>query len=108
MNSKLILRPYSTTKLGSIQQPASTVLFLENRLPDEPKVDSQQTHLELGQPSAYANRFVVRHQRKGNLAFADGHVEAKTGSEIVTNGLARYPQTSVIWTADPLRDPNLQ
>jgi prepilin-type N-terminal cleavage/methylation domain-containing protein/prepilin-type processing-associated H-X9-DG protein len=108
MNSKLILRPYSTMKLTSIQQPASTVLFLENRLPDEPNVDSQQTHLELGQPSAYANRFVVRHQRKGNLAFADGHVEAKTGSEIVTNGLARYPQTSVIWTADPLLDPNLQ
>lgn len=106
MNSKLILFPHSTLKLSLIQQPASTVFFLENRLPDEPKVDPDQTPFELGQPSAYANRFVVRHQRRGNLAFADLHIEAKMGPEVVQHGLAAYPQISVVWTADPNRNPN--
>jgi len=106
MNSKLILLPHSTMKLSSIQQPASTVFFLDNRLPDEPKVDPDQTPLQLGQPSAYANRFVVRHQRRGNLAFVDLHVEAKLGPEIVQRGLAPYPQIPVIWTADPKVNPN--
>jgi prepilin-type N-terminal cleavage/methylation domain-containing protein/prepilin-type processing-associated H-X9-DG protein len=106
MNSKLILLPHSTVKLSLVQQPASTVFFLENRLPDEPKVDPDQTPFELGQPSAYANRFVGRHQRRGNLAFVDLHVEAKLGQEVVQRGLAPYPQVSVIWTADPKRNPN--
>ena len=51
-------------------------------------------------------KLVVRHQGRGQLAFADGHVEGKVGSELVTNGLARFPQQPVIWTADPLRNPN--
>ena len=106
MNSKLILGPACTMKLHSIQQPGATVLFLDNRLSPEPMVDPSQTVAELGQPAAYASRFVARHQGLGQLAFADGHVEPKRGSEVVTNGLAYFPQTSIIWTADPARNPN--
>ncbi len=108
MNSKLILAPRATLKLGEIQQTSSTVMFLENRLPDEPMVDPFQARDQLGQPSAYANRFVTRHRGRGQLSFADGHVEAKAGWEVVTNGLAYSPQSSVIWTADPKRNPNLE
>jgi len=106
MNSKLILPPRSTMRLSEIQQPSATVMFLENRLPDEPGVDPFQEPLERGQPSAYANRFVTRHRGRGQLSFADGHVELKAGWEVVTNGLAHFPQKSVIWTADPTLNPN--
>jgi prepilin-type N-terminal cleavage/methylation domain-containing protein/prepilin-type processing-associated H-X9-DG protein len=106
MNSKLILAPFHTMKLSQIKNPSDTVMFLDNRLPDEPKVDAWQDSLELGQPSAYANRVAARHQGRVNLSFADGSVEAVPGSRIVTNGIAPFPQTPVIWTADPERNPN--
>jgi prepilin-type N-terminal cleavage/methylation domain-containing protein/prepilin-type processing-associated H-X9-DG protein len=107
MNSKLIIRPFRTIKLESIKRPVDTVLFLDNRLPDEPKIDALQTARAPGQPSAYANRFGARHQGRGQLSFVDGHVEIKAGFEIVTNGLAHFPQTSVIWTTDPKVNPNV-
>lgn len=107
MNSKLILRPHHTMKLSEIERPSDTVMFLDNRLPDEAMVDPQQAPSDLGQPSSYANRAVARHQGRVNLSFGDCHVEAKAGSAIVTNGLAFFPQTSVSWTADPKRNPNI-
>lgn len=107
MNSKLILAPRHTIKLSEIQRPSSTVLFLENRLPDEPMVDPYQVVTQLGQPSAYANRFVTRHRRRGQFSFADGHVESKAGWEVVTNGLSYFPPASLLWTADPKHNPNL-
>lgn len=106
MNSKLILRPQSTIRLGEIQRPSATVHFLENRLPDEPKAQSDQVTDALGQPSAYANRFSTRHQRLGNLAFLDGHLEARPAHQVITNGFAIYPQVNLSWTADPARNPN--
>lgn len=107
MNSKLIMRPFSTIKLSSILYPCDTVMFLDNRLPDEPPVDKEQATTELGQPSAYANRFVARHQGNGQLAFSDGHVQTLPGRVVVTNGLAFFPPVGVIWTADPSRNPNV-
>ena len=108
MNSKLV-RPSSPgiVLLGSVVKPSATVAFLDNRLPDEPKVHPGQIDQDLGQPSAYASRFVTRHQQRGTLSFLDGHVETKTGPEVVEGGYALLPQTSVIWTADPKSDPNL-
>ena len=106
MNSKLILRPDRTMKLTAIQQPSLTVMFSEGRLPDDLKIDPEQTALGLGQPSANANRAAARHQGRGQLSFADGHVEARRGSELVTNGLAHFPQKSIIWTANPKLNPN--
>lgn len=108
MNSKLILRPYSTMKVTAVSDQTTTVMFLDNRLPDEPAVDSDQTGLALGQPSAYANRFVPRHRGKGQIAFIDGHVGAYPGHVVVTNGLAPFPPTGITWTADPSWNPNLE
>ena len=82
-------------------------MFLDNRLPGEPKVDAYQVEYELGQPSAYANRFVTRHRARGLMAFTDGRVKAERGSSVVTNGLAIMPQHSIIWTANPLANPNV-
>jgi prepilin-type processing-associated H-X9-DG protein len=100
MNSKLALGQIATIKLGSIQFPAETVSFLDNRLEDEPMVDPFQDVMNLGQPSAYASRFVTRHLQRGPLAFADGHVEFYAGREVVTNGADICPPTKIIWTAD--------
>ncbi len=108
MNSKLI-RPEGpgVVTLGSIQKPTATVAFLDNRLPDEPKVHPAQIEIDLGQPSAYASRYVTRHSQRGVLSFIDGHVESRAGSEVVSGGYAILPQTSVVWTLDPAEDPNL-
>jgi prepilin-type N-terminal cleavage/methylation domain-containing protein/prepilin-type processing-associated H-X9-DG protein len=107
MNSKLILNPFTTIKLGSIQRSSDTVTFLDNRLPDEPKLQPAQPSEEAGQPSAYASRFVTRHLQRGSLAFADGHVECLPGRSVTAAGLAIFPQTKIVWTADPSLDPNI-
>ena len=107
MNSKLIMWPHATVRITQALRPAATVSFLENRLPDEPMAAPDQAIVELGQPSAYANRFVARHRGRGNLVFLDGHLEARRGPEIVTNGMAHFPPRDVIWTADPDTNPNL-
>ena len=108
MNSKLI-RPdtMGTIQASAVRRPSSTVALLENRLPGERKVHPAQVDLELGQPSAYATRFVTRHRERGNLVFFDGHVDAMLGQEVVTEGYAILPQTAVVWTADPEQDPNI-
>ena len=108
MNSKLI-RPDSpsTVHMATILRPSATVAFLENRLPNEQKVHPAQIDTDLGQPSAYATRFVLRHQGRGTLSFIDGHVESREGTDVVSEGYAILPQTSIVWTIDPNTDPNL-
>src|SRR6478736_2796683 len=83
MNSKLIDGPAPTIKVSSIQRPTQTVMFQENRLKGEIKVDAAQTDSELGQPASYASRFSARHQGRGNLVFTDGHAETFKGSKVV-------------------------
>ena len=107
MNSKLILSPSATTKFSTIQNPAATVTFLDNRLPGEPAIHPAQPTNDLGQPSAYASRFVVRHLRRGSLLFADGHFECLPPREVVLGGFAIVPQIRIVWTADPKVDPNI-
>ena len=113
MNSKLIQGGSTTIKTTSVQSPTHTVIFLENRLTGEPKVDSAQTDADLGQPSSFANRFAARHLGSGNLTFVDGHsssfkgrfvVETQTGNP--NRGKAILPQTQIIWTTDPAENPN--
>lgn len=106
MNSKLISSPQRTIKFSAIQRPPETVMFMDNRLPDDPKIDPFQTSVALGQPSAFASRLAARHQGRVNLAFADGNVDSLAGTTIVTNGMARFPQHQVIWTPDPQVNPN--
>lgn len=107
MNSKLILKPNTTIKFRSIQRPSSTVSFLDNRLPAEPAVHPKQPPDNLGQPSANASRFITRHLGRGTVAFADGHVWYFLGREVVAEGYAIFPQTNIIWTADPNLNANL-
>jgi prepilin-type N-terminal cleavage/methylation domain-containing protein/prepilin-type processing-associated H-X9-DG protein len=113
MNSKLINGGEPTVKVSAIQRPSQTVVFLENRLPDEPKVDPAQADNNLGQPSSFANRFVARHGGTGNLVFADGHVETLKGPLVVetragnaNRGRAILPQERIVWTLDPETNPN--
>ncbi len=113
MNSKLIGGVEPTVRLGAIQRPAHTVVFLENRLPEEPKVDPAQPDTQLGQPSSYASRFSARHQESGNLVFADGHAESLKGHLVVetrpghpNRGRAIVPQERVVWTPDSEANPN--
>lgn len=112
MNSKLIEAPRTTLRVVEIRQPASTVMFLENLLPDETPVDIAQAATDLGQPSSYASRFVARHDRRGNLVFVDGHVETFAGDEVVetasgpSRGKAKVPQDRIVWTPVPTQNPN--
>jgi prepilin-type N-terminal cleavage/methylation domain-containing protein/prepilin-type processing-associated H-X9-DG protein len=118
MNSKLIQGGVKTIKTTTIRQPSATVFFLENRLTKEPMVDPNQVqdtdpNANLGQPSAYANRFVARHGKTGNLAFVDGHAQGYKGNQVVqcthgdpNEGKAIFPQTEIVWTTDPGVTPN--
>jgi len=89
MNSQLITWPDDTVTLARIEasDPESLVLFMDNRLEGEVKVDPFQEDRHLGQPAAHASRFSARHRGGGVIGFAGGHVEWVEGSRVVaTNG----------------------
>lgn len=109
MNSQLIQHG-PTIQFSAMESadPARTALFLDNLLEGEPKVDPAQESYHLGQPGAYANRFGARHERGGNLAFADGHVAWFPGPQVVEtdpNSLLRggpiLPPREIIWEIYP-------
>ena len=112
MNSKLIDGAATSVKMSSVQKPSQTVIFLENRLKDEFKVDPAQSDTDLGQPASFASRFAARHRGTGNLAFCDGHAETLKGTKVVettagpNKGKAILPQGQIIWTLDPAVSPN--
>jgi len=109
MNSQLIQPAQApTTSIHRIRtQPSETVLFLDNLLEDEARVVDEQAWTNLGQPSAYANRFAgVRHGQGGTLAFADGRAAWLPGNKVVqTRGPLRgwgiLPGVDIIWELDP-------
>jgi prepilin-type processing-associated H-X9-DG protein len=105
MNSRLILASQTTVRLSAIQVPASTVTFIDARLPGEKKIDPASPSENEGQPSAYATRFSARHSGRGTLSFADGHVECLPGDQVVANGYAIVPQRRIVWTTDPNLNP---
>lgn len=103
MNSQLIEPPeVPTIKWDRIQNPAQTVLFLDNLLNGERHMQGQAQDF-LGQPAAYADRFAAfRHGRKGNLTFSDGHVESVAGNKVVETegdsaGQAILPPVDIYW-----------
>ncbi len=116
MNSKLIDGPVLRIRQGNIQRPTQTVVFQENRLKGEYMVDASQAgngDPDLGQPASYASRFSARHNKTGNLVFADGHAESLKGNKVVettpgnpNKGKAILPQNQIVWTADPSVSPN--
>ena len=106
MNSQLIEFPYGPTiNYNEIQPEESrTVLFLDNLLEGEPKVHPAQENDNLGQPAAYADRFSARHNKGGNLAFADGHVTWFPGRKVVETdpdsplrGGPIMPPVDIVW-----------
>jgi prepilin-type N-terminal cleavage/methylation domain-containing protein/prepilin-type processing-associated H-X9-DG protein len=111
MNSKLIGSGQTTIRASTIQQPSSTVIYLENLLSIAERIDPMQKDTDLGQPSSFANRFAARHNKIGNLAFADGHAAGLKGSRVVQvkpgpgEGDAILPQTEIVWTPDPNSTP---
>jgi prepilin-type N-terminal cleavage/methylation domain-containing protein/prepilin-type processing-associated H-X9-DG protein len=115
MNSKLIQSPAKTIRVSGVQRPSDTVIFLENRLTSETSVQPAPpaTTTTLGQASSYASRWVARHDRRGNLIFIDGHAESFSINQVIDTtpganfGKAKFPQTEIVWTADPAMDPNL-
>lgn len=105
VNSKLV-RNGRIVKLTAIQQASLTVLMLEAGAPDEVPAHPEQSKYN-GQPNIYASRFAARHNRSGNLIFADGHAENRGVQEVVSEkGNAVTPQIKLSWTPDPLSNPN--
>lgn len=113
MNSRLQRRENDTGNkpqgtLASIQEPVNTVIFLERGMPKDKKVVRSQANFS-GSPKAGPKAFAGRHNQQGLLLFADGHVEPKLPSEIITgSGKVKTLEdgSSVIWTRDPDDDPN--
>lgn len=109
MNSQLIeAGPTIRFDLIERTEPVRTVLFLDNLLDGEAKVHSAQESAHLGQPAAYANRFGARHERGGNLAFADGHATWFPGYQVVeTNPFSALvggpilPPRDIVWHVRP-------
>ena len=113
MNSRLQRRENDTGNkpqgtLASIQAPADTVIFLERGMPKDKKVVRSQANFSAS-PKAGPKAFAGRHNQQGLLLFADGHVDPKSPSEIITgSGKVKTLEegSSVIWTRDPDDDPN--
>ena len=90
LNSQLIALPYiPTTKFSRIGYVSQTVLFGENRLEGEPKVNVYQPNDHLGQPAVWAYRFVPRHAGGGNLAQLAGHAFAFGDTDSTINLMAK-------------------
>ncbi|HMP82662.1 MAG TPA: prepilin-type N-terminal cleavage/methylation domain-containing protein [Verrucomicrobiota bacterium] len=113
MNSKLIDDGQSSIRTATIKRASQTVIFLENLLTGETRVDPSQSTTDLGQPASYASRFSARHGGSGNLVFVDGHTETLKGRRVVettagnpNKGKAIFPQADIIWTPDPNKNPN--
>jgi prepilin-type N-terminal cleavage/methylation domain-containing protein len=112
INSKLMRGSSINQRMSAIQQPASTVVFAENGLPGEPQVCVGQAKYT-GRPHSYANRFPMRHGKKGSVVMADGSAHGMAANRIVETdptsssfGGAVYPQLDAVWTTDPARNPN--
>lgn len=110
MNSRLQRKDDEGVKkqgrFEQIQEPSKTVVFLERGLPGDKKTMAAQSGFD-GSPKANAGAFAARHNQKGCLVFADGHVELHAASDLLTTGGGIIvPQTSIVWTLNPDHDPN--
>jgi prepilin-type N-terminal cleavage/methylation domain-containing protein/prepilin-type processing-associated H-X9-DG protein len=96
------------TKQSDITNPARTVAFLEQGLPDENRTLTVQTKKDYdGSCKGSAKSFVGRYGGQGALLFIDGHVEMVDARNLLTEtGSFPFPQSSVIWTCTPEENPN--
>jgi prepilin-type N-terminal cleavage/methylation domain-containing protein/prepilin-type processing-associated H-X9-DG protein len=106
MNSSL-MKLGLPVNISDLCRPTSTVMFFDNLLDDEPLVTAGMETFNLGQPSAKASRFSIRHGGRGNLIFWDGHTESRHGPEIVeirpgpNIGRIIQPQREIVWDLCP-------
>jgi prepilin-type N-terminal cleavage/methylation domain-containing protein/prepilin-type processing-associated H-X9-DG protein len=98
MNSMLI-KVGLPVNINDLCNPTKTVMFLDNRLLGERLIVTGITTNDLGQPSAAATRFSIRHGGRGNLLFWDWHIESPRGDKVVdvTTGEAIEPQSNIAW-----------
>jgi prepilin-type processing-associated H-X9-DG protein len=98
MNSQLI-KVGLPVNINYLCDASKTVMFLDNRLSGEPLITPVSRLDQLGQPSAEAKRFSIRHGGRGNLIFWDWHVESPRGAQVVdvNTGEALEPQTNIAW-----------
>lgn len=93
-------------RLALLMNPAKTVIFLERGLSGDKKTMAAQRGFD-GSPKANARAFAARHNQKGCLVFADGHVEVRAASELLNkSGGIITPQVGIVWTLNPDSDPN--
>ncbi|HEV7866356.1 MAG TPA: type II secretion system protein [Chthoniobacteraceae bacterium] len=95
-------------RLDQIAAPAKTVALLEQGLLNEDRTLEVQSRKDYdGSPKGSAKSFVGRYGGQGVLFFFDGHVELVHAKELLTEtGQFPFPQTNVIWTANPEENPN--
>ena len=93
-------------KYGQITNPAKTVLFLEQGLPDEKKSVPTQNKYD-GSCKGSARSFVGRYGGQGVITFVDGHAEVADPAELLTEtGRFPFPPEGVHWTRSADEDPN--
>ena len=74
-------------------------------MPKDKKIVGSQANFT-ATPKASPKAFAGRHNQKGLLLFADGHVEVRSVLDLLTPGGEVIIQEGIIWTRDPLNDPN--
>lgn len=104
LNSQLIKLPnIPSIKFSRIRRPSNTVLFADNRLDKESKVQDYQPTDNLGQPAVYVYRVAARHQEKINLIFGDSHVQSIRKDRVVEmqgenlGGPAQSTASEILW-----------
>ncbi len=104
----------SEVRLSSIKNPARTVMFIEQGLPNEAKAHETISKGDYdGSCKGSAKSFVARYGGKGVISFVDGHVEEVAGKDlldssgqIIWDSANANISSAFIWTSDPAENPN--
>jgi prepilin-type processing-associated H-X9-DG protein len=103
--------PSKPIKLCEIKAADRTALFLDNGIPGEERLCPFQWPYT-GEPKTYASQFTGRHNRSGNILFADGHAVTLLGKLVVDmdpssifRGRGFFPPREVVWARDPALVP---
>jgi len=76
-------QPGDISNINRLKPPGIVPIMAEKRIrPDEIPVNDPNYSKNLAQSKVTANRFAARHNKGGNIAFADGHVEWFNNAEI--------------------------
>jgi prepilin-type N-terminal cleavage/methylation domain-containing protein/prepilin-type processing-associated H-X9-DG protein len=97
MNSKLMIPGDPWVKSSAILDPTRTPIFVEAGVKGEKPIRNQKSPYD-GQPQAYASRFTVRHNKRGHIAMADGHIALFLANKVVDQNPTHAPNFGgAIW-----------